>query len=58
MERVILSMESLIFLSTALIVLDCSPEDSASFRISSDTTANPLPASPAWAASIAAFIER
>ena len=33
-------------------------EDSASFRISSATTAKPFPVSPAWAASIAAFIAR
>ena len=32
--------------------------DSARLRISSATTAKPLPYSPAWAASIAAFIAR
>jgi hypothetical protein len=56
-EAVILSMDSLIFFSTIPIVFDCSLEDSASLRISSATTAKPLPASPACAASIAAFIE-
>ena len=35
-----------------------SATDMASLRISSATTAKPLPASPAWAASMAAFMER
>jgi hypothetical protein len=56
-ESVILSIELFIFFKTILIVLDCTLEFSASFLISSATTANPFPASPAWAASIAAFIE-
>ena len=38
------------------IFLPCLLESSASLRISSATTANPAPAVPAWAASIAAFI--
>ena len=42
--------------SVAVIVFPCIEDSSANFLISSATTANPLPDSPAWAASIAAFI--
>jgi len=38
--------------------VEFSVVDSASFRISSATTAKPRPASPAWAASIAAFMAK
>ena len=40
------------------IALDCELDCSASLRISSATTANPLPASPACADSMAAFMAR
>ena len=50
------SISTVNVLSVAVIVLPCAAESSASLRISSATTANPFPASPAWAASIAAFI--
>ena len=53
-----LSISPLKVLSVALIVFPCPADSSANFLISSATTANPLPASPACAASIAAFIAR
>ena len=53
-ERV--SISPLRVLSVVVMVLPCVEDSSASFLISSATTAKPLPASPAWAASIAAFI--
>ena len=40
----------------SVICLPCIELSSANFRISSATTANPFPVSPAWAASMAAFI--
>ena len=40
------------------MLFDCFALVSASFLISSATTANPFPAIPAWADSIIAFIER
>ena len=46
------------WLRTLEITLPWEEEFSASFRISSATTAKPFPASPAWAASMAAFIAR
>ena len=45
-------------LSWVPIVFDWEDEVSESFLISSATTEKPFPASPAWAASIAAFIAR
>ena len=50
------SISAVIIFSVPLIVFPCALDSSASFRISSATTANPFPVSPAWAASIAAFI--
>ena len=52
------SISPLSVLRVVVMVLPCAAESSASFLISSATTANPLPASPAWAASIAAFIAK
>lgn len=53
------SMTSTVFPCIEVVRLSISPLDfllcSASFRTSSATTANPLPFSPALAASIAAF---
>jgi len=40
------------------MVFDCLAESSDSLRISPATTEKPFPISPAWAASIAAFMER
>ena len=51
-------IESLIFESWAPIVFDCSLDVSLSFRISSATTLKPFPASPACAASMAAFMAK
>ena len=49
-------IESSMFFNSIPIFLDCAVEVSESFQISSATTLNPFPDSPAWAASIAAFI--
>jgi len=58
----VLELTSLIACSSVLsrlvIVLPCTLLCSASLRISSATTANPFPASPACAASMAAFMAR
>ena len=53
-ESVSISAESIF--KVVVIVFPCTEDSSASFLISSATTAKPLPASPACAASIAAFI--
>ena len=52
------SIASLMLSSSSPIVFDWAEEVSESLRISSATTENPFPASPAWAASMAAFIAR
>ena len=51
-ECLIISINDLIFFKMTPTVFACSPDDSASLRTSSATTANPLPYSPAWAASM------
>ena len=50
------SISVLKFFNVSVMVLPWADDSSESFLISSATTANPFPASPAWAASIAAFI--
>ena len=56
-DRAARCTRSTVSLRVALITDAFAPADSASFRISLATTANPRPASPAWAASIAAFAD-
>lgn len=46
---------SVVFFIISVICFADFEDSSAKFLISSETTANPLPASPALAASIAAF---
>ncbi len=56
LEFTIVSMRDFISPRLDLISFDCTEDCSARWRISSATTAKPRPASPAWAASIAAFM--
>ena len=52
------SISELSVFNVVVMFLPCAEDSSANFLISSATTANPFPASPAWAASIAAFIAK
>ena len=49
-------MEVTIPFNSSAIIFDWEAESSASFLISSATTEKPFPVSPAWAASMAAFM--